>query len=411
MENGVKSFVNPWKFAVRQVGLRKTKTAIDADILAASALDDVMKAYGEGEYTCRRPFEYKIINPLDESRKAVVLLPIDFWECDTFKKGFKVTDKNDGAYHCQFTSTLRGSMIAVEVELGPKGTKDLYLCADAAAADFEQKEITDITSFENQWYKVEWSKDGVISIINKETENELLNGESGGLGMPVYQVFPEGSRSKAGASGYKPREKPASVETAGKVKSVSVNTVGPVFLKLKAEYEVSGASCYNVYYTFNTSTKQIAVDVEMTKDMVIDPEGMYTTFPFQIKGGKWHIDKPGALILPGRDQLPGTCCDYYSVDRGAILSGDEEGIYVSTLDAPMVTIGGLKLWDFTTTINPTGNLYSWLCNNKWDTNFKADCGGFYEFRYIIEFSKEFSDPNKALEAMGQNNFEAFVVRK
>ena len=30
------------------------------------------------------------------------------------------------------------------------------------------------------------------------------------------------------------------------------------------------------------------------------------------------------------------------------------------------------------------HVYSWPMNNFWETNFKADLGGFYEFRYILE---------------------------
>ena len=156
---------------------------------------------------------------------------------------------------------------------------------------------------------------------------------------------------------------------------------------------------------------QIGISVEMTKDIVIDPEGMYTAFPFTVAGGKWYLDKPGALILPGRDQLPGTCCDYYSIASGAILAGDACGIALTSLDAPMLTIGELKLWKYSTTIDPSGTFYSWLCNNKWETNFRADCGGFYEFRFVIECSQKFTNPRLALESVKNNSYEALVVRK
>jgi hypothetical protein len=62
-------------------------------------------------------------------------------------------------------------------------------------------------------------------------------------------------------------------------------------------------------------------------------------------------------------------------------------------------------------MDPTGTLYSWLCNNKWETNFRLDLAGFYESRYIIDVSSDFTDPQKALVNLNDNNFGAVVLRK
>ena len=89
-------------------------------------------------------------------------------------------------------------------------------------------------------------------------------------------------------------------------------------------------------------------------------------------------------MRPGVDQLPGTCCDYYSVQEGSALIAPDLGVLLATPDVPLVHIGGLNLWKYTTTREPTGTFYSWLTNNKWETNFPRYVGGLYEFRYHIE---------------------------
>jgi hypothetical protein len=402
------SHPSPWKFLVQQLDARKDKLAIDADVLASEALDTVLRAYGEGEFTCRRPFEYRIINPLDVAKKYVAFLPVDFWEVDVFKNGYQVKDSLERTYKCQHTHTLRGWMIAVELELAPKEIRELKL----EPANREKTTCPELAScFENPWYRLEWNIEGITALISSESGTNLLSEQQTQPGEPVYQVFPNGNRSDSAGFGYSARKKPANVITSGSLQSLKMVEHGEVFTTLKAVYSVPGASVYQVYFTLYTGLPQIAISVEMTKDIVTDPEGMYTAFPFAISGGQWHIDKPGALILPGRDQLPGTCCDYYPVNHGAVLVGNTEGVALTCLDAPMVTIGALKLWDFTTTIEPVGTLYSWLCNNKWETNFKADCGGFYEFRYIVEFAGNFKNPQQAQKAVQNNSYDALVTRK
>ena len=404
---------NPWKFMVQQLDARKDKLAIDADVLACSALDQVLRSYGEGDFTNRRPFDYRVINPLAVQKKCVAYLPVDFWEAYVFISGYTVSDLQGKPYKAQHTLTLRGLMIAVEIELGPRETRDLRLEAAASETKVSLPEarLAPQGVFENPFYRLEWGSEGVKSLLSRETGQELLADAADGLGAPVYQLFPGANRSAAAGFGYTARAKPADVISHGVLKSMSVCEEGAVFSVLKASYEVPGASLYNVYFTLYTGLASIAISVEMTKDIVTDPEGMYVTFPLALPGGQWYIDKPGALILPGRDQLPGTCCDYYPMIHGAVLAGDSAGVALTSLDSPMVTIGGLKLWDYSTTIEPSGTLYSWLCNNKWETNFKVDCGGFYESRYVLEFSSAFHDPQKALACLKNNTYDALVVRK
>lgn len=401
------SYTDPWKLLVQQLDARKASLAIDADRLAATALDQTLQAYGEGEFTSRRPFEYRVINPLSVAISQVVYLPIDFWEVDVFQQGYRVTDQHGVIYKAQRTMMLRGQMIAVEIHLAPREIRDLKL--EPAASQPFSGTLSE-WMFENQSYRLQWDDAGIQSLISRENGCDLLAG-SGMLAEPIYQLFPQGDRRDAAGFGYQPRRKPEQRLSRGTVSKVEVVEHGEVLTRLRVAYAVDGASVYQVYFTLYAGLPQIGITVEMTKDIVMDPEGMYSAFPFTVTGGKWYLDKVGALILPGRDQLPGTCCDYYAVIDGAVLAGDDSGVALTVLDAPMVTIGGIKLWDFTTSIDPSGTLYSWLCNNKWETNFRADCGGFHEYRYVVEFSARFREPAHGLECVRRNSYEALVIRK
>jgi hypothetical protein len=136
---------------------------------------------------------------------------------------------------------------------------------------------------------------------------------------------------------------------------------------------------------------QIYINIRVIKTSEYDPEGLYVAFPFNLDGGVWHLDKPGAMIRPGNDQIPGSCCDYYLLQDGAVCKSPNLSIRWTTLDAPLVHIGDMRLWQYNTFIKPHGALYSWVTNNKWDCNFPLDCGGNFEFRYILELESASED--------------------
>ncbi|MBR5144773.1 MAG: hypothetical protein IKW53_06960, partial [Clostridia bacterium] len=106
----------------------------------------------------------------------------------------------------------------------------------------------------------------------------------------------------------------------------------------------------------------------------------------------------GATFKAGTN-LPKTCCDYFAFDRGFFSKGSNEILVVNSKDVPLMTIGGLKLWDYTTEIDPSGVVYAWLLNNKWETNFRISCAGFYENRFTITVA----DTNESMDKILDKN--------
>lgn len=63
--------------------------------------------------------------------------------------------------------------------------------------------------------------------------------------------------------------------------------------------------------------------------------------------------------------------------------------------------------------NPADNtrpVYSWVMNNKWETNFKLDLSGYGEFRYSLEY-RETSKIDVSEQYLLDNDQEnvAFIV--
>lgn len=420
------SHSQPCGLLVSQLDFRKGDLAVQADILAGKACDKLARSLGEGEFTCRRPFRYRVVNPAREEKSGLASLPIDFWEEGYLDgKDLRVLDEAGNSYPWQRASTLRGSVLACPVTLAPGESRVLFLelrpgsgrpgeaaaqapapVPDAPDGPEAAQELPGV--FENEWYRLSYGPEGVTSLFYKPAGEELLCGD-GRLGEPVYQLFPGGVRSDAAGFGYSPRRKPAMEIHHAEAVSVRVAESGPVFVHLCVEYRIRGAARYAVHFQLCRQLKKIRMSVELAKDLVLDPEGMYVSLPFRCREGHWYLDKAGAYFRPG-EQLPRGCCDYYPVLRGTVLSGRDCGVSVNTLDAPLVTVGGLKLWDYTREAQDSGPLYSWLTNNKWETNFRTHCAGCYEFRYVIEPAAGLRLPEAGPRYLEDNEHELLTVR-
>ncbi len=395
---------------VGQTFARKSKYAIEADEIACRAIDDILRANGESEFSVNKKYEYTVINPLNKKVKAPVYLELYAWDVPKLKNEFCVVDDNGKVYEHQLFDSLRNVNICVIMELEAKEKKDLYIVLDKKEKTTEYNCVDE--TFSNGYYEMKWNKEqGVYSLVDKETNNQILDSKEDGLGAPVYQLFKDGNRWAIGGYNFQERIPQQSQIFKGRIKEIKKLEDGPVLIKIEIVYEVEGAISYCVDYMLFRELPQIYMNVKLIKTNEMEPEGLYAAFPFCVENGTWYADKAGIFIRPGIDQIPGTCTDYYLVGDGVVLNNDKLAVSLSLLDAPMVHFNKLNLWDYSNNRVPKGGVFSWLTNNKWETNFKCMCGGSYSFRYVLEFGGHMAKDNQMFDKCRDNNFELLVVRK
>ena len=112
-------------------------------------------------------------------------------------------------------------------------------------------------------------------------------------------------------------------------------------------------------------------------------------------------------MRPGIDQIPGTCMEYYTVDDGIVYEGKQSSILIQTKDTPLIYMGELKHHPIVLCDNKQANndrdVYSWIMNNTWETNFKMDLSGFTEFCYSLDLI-ETQDIKTSFETLKDNGF-------
>lgn len=122
----------------------------------------------------------------------------------------------------------------------------------------------------------------------------------------------------------------------------------------------------------------------------VHPQAAYLAFPFALPGATPRLDVGGQAMVPGVDQLPGSCMDYYTVQNwvdfaGGETAGEPWGVTVATPDNPMVQLGDFHFAHHQASVTlERSMLLAWLTNNYWETNFRAHQPGFITARYRIQ---------------------------
>ncbi len=131
---------------------------------------------------------------------------------------------------------------------------------------------------------------------------------------------------------------------------------------------------------------------QVDKLPVRTPEGLHFGFEFNVPGAVVRMNSPLAVVEPEKDQLAGACKNWFSIERWVDVANAQYGVTWVTVDAPMVEMGGLTAnlvlsqpnpAAYMKTIKPSPKLYSWVMNNHWHTNYRAEQEGNTTFRYAI----------------------------
>jgi hypothetical protein len=176
---------------------------------------------------------------------------------------------------------------------------------------------------------------------------------------------------------------------------------GALFDVIGIDYEAPGFEFLRTEWTVHRGLPMVDIEVIGHKIGTWDPENVYCPLPFTAgDGGTFWIDR-GWPMRPWQDQLPGTLTDFYGAQEGVAWCDGSFGVAVAMLDAHLIQCGDLDyrarrlMGDADLPAGPD-RVYSWLMTNYWETNFSAEVGGFYSFRYRIGWGPHLAEPAAAL---------------
>ena len=204
------------------------------------------------------------------------------------------------------------------------------------------------------------------------------------------------------------------MRSPGCLYDIKVLEDGALYSRAELKYTMEGVKACSLIVTAYKLTPRIDLDFRLHKASVWEPENLYLSLPFA--GEEVWLDKSGAVFRPRIDQLPGTCVDFYAVQNGLAFCRESHSTLVASPDVPLVSFGSLRAHPIRLMGEGPENVdevYSWVMNNFWETNFKASLGGFYQFRYSLAEMEE-TDPENIFrfaEALNEGVLQFYLFEK
>src|SRR5262249_40114977 len=182
------------------------------------------------------------------------------------------------------------------------------------------------------------------------------------------------------------------------VPKIRVKDNGPFVASLLIESEAPG--CKRLLREVRVIDGLDRVEIINTIDKlpVRAKEGVHFGWGFDVPNGTARMDVGWAAVRPEQDQIPASCKNWFSVQRWVDISNDRFGVTWSPVDTPLVEVGGITAnlvgsqTDYRAWIqhlSPSQTIYSWVMNNHWHTNYRADQEGPTVFRYAIRPHRQF----------------------
>jgi len=165
---------------------------------------------------------------------------------------------------------------------------------------------------------------------------------------------------------------------------VSVKEHGALVASSLVEADAPGAKHYSSEIRAVSRLPRVDIVTTIDKLAVREKEGVHIAFPFAVPGGTVRYDVASGIVRAEADQLPGACKNFSSVESWVDVSNADYGVTWATPDAPLFEIGGINAeLPWMRTLPPTQAIYSYVMNNYWHTNYKADQEGSATFRYSL----------------------------
>jgi alpha-mannosidase len=206
--------------------------------------------------------------------------------------------------------------------------------------------------------------------------------------------------------------------TSSSQANISIKEKGPLVYSLLVKSGAPGTNGLEREIRLVQGIDRLELINTIDKTAIREKESVHFAFPFSIPGAQIRYNIPWASVTAESDQLPNSNHNWYTMQRWVDISNAEFGLTWSSPDAPLFEIGKINTANLLGGLHHSPNwinftpqssvIYSWVMNNLWHTNFKADQEGKTTFRYYIQGHQGAYNAFKANQA-GINDHQPLLV--
>ena len=245
---------------------------------------------------------------------------------------------------------------------------------------------------ETPYYKAQVRDDGeIVSIVHLPSKQELLDPQSPGLfNQYLYETFDKVEGVGWHDSGYAGpgpgRVMPKTTQWRMEVGPLATQIIVEGTLRIP-DFPVQIGEVEKVIRTttFWKTMDRIDCEVQLIgKTETAAVEVGHVAFPFGFASPRFALEQLGAVTDPATDIQEAGNRDTYAIQHWAHVGNDQGGVTWCTHEAPLVSVGDIRIFKWDPTYVPSrAHIYSSVLNNGWSTNFQEFQGGDFQFRYSL----------------------------
>ncbi|OQP63893.1 hypothetical protein A3860_23465 [Niastella vici] len=277
-----------------------------------------------------------------------------------------------------------------------------FFVKDVAASGYssytiDELKAPDITHdeqpvFSTPYFKIAFdlTKGGIVSLIERSTGRELVDQSSPYvIGQFLHERFSKNEVDRFfnayprikegwglndfGKPGMPNAQEAPYVSFTPNAWKINVAHSAVADIATLTAVETNGyAKGYTLTFTFPRNAAYVDVEWGVdSKTAEKQPEGGWLCFPFKVENPTFTIGRLGGPVNPATDIIPGTNRHLMAVATGvSITQADQSGAALTSMDAPLISLGEPGLWRFSMDYVPTkASVFVNLYNNMWNTNF------------------------------------------
>jgi len=190
---------------------------------------------------------------------------------------------------------------------------------------------------------------------------------------------------------YVPGLNPEEAQTNGNVQ-VKIIEKGPVMMTVSITSGAPGANKLERIISLYNGSDELLIQNVLDKKAIRTKEGVHFGYPFNAELTKTTLDAGYGSMEFLKDELEGSNMDYLYGRRWVDVSAADKGVQWMLLESPLVEPNSMiderkvvepnhKEWK--KSAKPASTWFSYVMNNYWHTNYKADQAGVVNFKYAL----------------------------